>query len=331
MRILPDPVSSNRLRKSVRSVLIFFACPGLVPAITTTTTAAEPPITAIVFAPDGESVLVASQAGLSVHDWPDLNRVRKLNTTLVNIHDMAFSPSGDLLAVAGGTPAETGMVQLLAWPGGVSSGEFHGHSDSILAVVWKNSSSVATTSLDHEIVVWDLESQKPVERLRGHSRGVSDLCFLSEHDVWVSSGLDQNLRVWNSESGKVIRTLNNHKNEVHEISLRPAVPGLPMIASVSNDRTVRLWQPTIGRMVRFAQLSATPLAVTWLTDGSLVTVATTDGEVQLIDPDTVEVLETIPAVNGWAYSLAVHPSDGSLLVGGRNGQLKRIIPDASKK
>jgi WD40 repeat protein len=313
---------------ALRAALIVGACLGLMPA---NATAAEPPITAIAFAPDGESVVVASQAGLSVHDWPDLNRVRNLTTTLVNIHDMAFSPNGDSLAVAGGTPSETGMLQILAWPDGVSSCELHGHSDSVLAVVWKDSSSVATTSLDHEIVVWDVAEQRPVERLNGHSRGVSDLCFLSGHDVWVSSGLDQNLRVWNSESGTVIRTLNNHKNEIHEISLRPAVSGLPMVASVSNDRTVRLWQPTIGRMVRFAQLNATPLAVTWLTDGSLIAVATTDGDVRLIDPDTVEVLATIPAISGWAYSIAVHPSDGSLLVGGRNGQLKRIIPDASKR
>lgn len=104
-----------------------------------------------------------------------------------------------------------------------------------------------------------------------------------------------------------------------------------MIASVSGDRTVRLWQPTIGRMVRFAQLSSTPLAVAWLRDGSQVAVAATDGHVRLIDPDTVEILQDIPAVDGWAYSLGVHPTDGSLLVGGRNGQLKRIVLEAAKR
>ena len=296
------------------------------PAITT---AAEPPITAIAFAPDGESVVVASQAGLFVRDWPDLRPVRELSTSLVNTHDMAFSPDGVSLAVAGGTPSEAGLAQILAWPAGESSAVLHGHDDSVLAVGWKNNSVVATAGLDHQIVLWDVKTQQVRSRLKGHSRGVSNLCFVSDHDVLVSSGLDQNLRVWNSKSGKVVRTLNNHTREIHELALRPAAEGLPMIASVSTDRTVRLWQPTIGRMVRFARLGATPLAVAWLTDGSRVAVATTDGDVRMIDPDTVEVTESIPAVSGWAYSLAVHPSDGSLLVGGRNGQLKRIIPDAS--
>ena len=102
-----------------------------------------------------------------------------------------------------------------------------------------------------------------------------------------------------------------------------------MIASVSDDRTVRLWQPTIGRMVRFAQLDSTPLVVDWLTDGTYAVVASADGHVRLIDPDTVEVIQDLPAVTGWAYSLGVHPTDGSLLIGGREGQLSRVVPDSA--
>ncbi|MCP3694450.1 MAG: hypothetical protein GY917_19770 [Planctomycetaceae bacterium] len=51
----------------------------------------------------------------------------------------------------------------------------------------------------------------------------------------------------------------------------------------------------------------------------------TDGQVRVIDPETVKVMHELPAVEGWAYSLAVHPTDGSLLVGGQNGQLRRVI------
>ncbi|MCP4816985.1 MAG: hypothetical protein GY888_31100, partial [Planctomycetaceae bacterium] len=49
------------------------------------------------------------------------------------------------------------------------------------------------------------------------------------------------------------------------------------------------------------------------------------GRVRVIDPETVKVMQELPAVEGWAYSLAVHPSDGSLVVGGQNGQLRRVI------
>jgi hypothetical protein len=49
-----------------------------------------------------------------------------------------------------------------------------------------------------------------------------------------------------------------------------------------------------------------------------------DGRLRVIDPDTVEVLEDLPALDGVAYSVAAAP-DGSVLVGGQNGQLRRLV------
>ena len=284
--------------------------------------AIEPPITAIAFAPDGKSVVACSQAGLHVYDWPDLNLKRKIKATAVNIHDLAYSPSGDRLAVGGGTPAEEGVVEIFSWPEGNPLRVLSEHDDSVLAVAWRDKSSLASASLDHSIILWDTHTGSPVQSLQRHSRGVTSLCFLPDGRTLVSAGIDQSLRVW--ESGKLIRSLSNHTRPIHEIALRPGDSELPMVASVSEDRTVRLWQPTIGRMVRFVRLSSKPLAVEWLTDGSAIVVACTDGHVRVVDPDSAAVTRDMPALDGWAYSLAVHPTDGSVLVGGRDAQLRRV-------
>ena len=37
-----------------------------------------------------------------------------------------------------------------------------------------------------------------------------------------------------------------------------------MVASASADRTIRIWQPTIGRLVRYVRLEAEPLSIAWL-------------------------------------------------------------------
>jgi WD40 repeat protein len=122
----------------------------------------------------------------------------------------------------------------------------------------------------------------------------------------------------------LIRSLSIHTRRVHNLALRPGNGGLPMVASVSDDRTVRLWQPTIGRMVRFARLKSRPLDAAWFADGSRVVVACTDGHVRVVDPVSVKVTHDIPALEGWAYSLAVHPTDGSILVGGQDGRVRRL-------
>ncbi|MDD9975737.1 MAG: hypothetical protein OXU27_17130, partial [Candidatus Poribacteria bacterium] len=133
--------------------------------------------------------------------------------------------------------------------------------------------------------------------------------------------------VWDLTSGELIRSMNNHTLPVHDLALRPSDAGLPVIVSAGDDRTVRFWQPTIGRMVKFARLEEAPLDTAWLNDGSKVVAVCTDGAVRFVDPDSVEVTGEIHALNGWAYSLAVHPTDGSVVVGGQNGQVRRIVPE----
>ncbi len=57
--------------------------------------ATEPPITAMAFAPDGKSVVAASQIGVQVFSWPDLRHQQTIEASSANLHCVAFSPSGD--------------------------------------------------------------------------------------------------------------------------------------------------------------------------------------------------------------------------------------------
>ena len=286
-----------------------------------------PPITALAFSHDGKSVVACSQAGLHVYDSQTLTLQRTLAVQARNIHDLAFSPDGSQLAVGGGNPATIGIIEIFSWPQGESLRMLDAHRDSVTAVAWRDVSSLASASLDRDILLWDLRTRTPVQRLKGHSRGVSSLCFLENKETLVSTGVDQNIRVWDLTRGELIRSLNNHTLAAHDLALRPNNTGLPMVTSVSDDRTVRLWQPTIGRMVKFARLKEAALNVAWLNNGSRIVTACADGAVRLVDPDSVEVTAEIQALNGWAYSLAVHPTDGSIVVGGQNAQVRRIVPE----
>lgn len=92
---------------------------------------------------------------------------------------------------------------------------------------------------------------------------------------------------------------------------------------------IRLWQPTIGRMVRFARLPAVPLDVAWSRGGEELVAGCDDGRVRRIDPDTVEILDTIDTLEGRVYAVAAGHLDGSCVVGGTSG-IRRIgaaVPD----
>ncbi len=289
-----------------------------------------PPITSLAFSLDGKSVVACSQAGLHVYDWPALNLQKMIKVQAHNIHDLSFSPSGDRLAVGGGNPATEGIVEIFSWPERKSLRVLKKHHDSVMAVAWRDASSLASASLDRRIILWDLRTGTSIQDLQGHSKGVSSLCFLNDKEILVSTGIDQSVRVWDLTSGELIRSMNNHTLPVHDLALRPGDAGIPMIVSAGDDRTVRFWQPTIGRMVKFSRLKEAPLDVAWLNDGSKVIVSCADGAIRIIDPDSVEVTNEIPALNGWAYSLTVHPTDGSIVIGGPNAQVKRVMPKQLK-
>jgi len=283
-----------------------------------------PPITALAVAPDSKSILAGSQSGIQILTYPDLKPDRTLPTELLNIHDLAFSPDGKSFAVAGGIPGKRGMVELFTWPEGKLLQRLKPHSDLIYAIAWRSDSSAfASASADRTVCLIDAKSGKTTKSFEGHSRGVLCAVFLPNGEL-LTAGIDESLRLWDLKTGESLRTLANHTKQVNGLAVRPSLRDAPpMIVSVSDDRTVRLWQPTLGRLVRFARLESVPQAVAWTPDGSLILVACKDGHMRTIDPDTMEIVGDQPAIDGVAYCLAVS-GDGSVLIGGQNGQIKRI-------
>ena len=289
------------------------------------------PVTALEFVSGGAELLVGSQAGLSQRSWPELDVQRTLPVKLQQIHDLRLSPNRKLLAVAGGIPAAQGEVVIVNWPDGSTHRRLSGHRDVVYAVAWKHdASNLAAASLDRLCRVFDARSGRQLLKLSGHSRGLSCVTFLPHHNLLLTAGIDHSLRRWNLDSGELEMSAQNHTQPVLDLALRPvptasAAAGLPMICTSSADRTIRLWQPTIGRMVRFVRLTTTvALAVEWTPDGRWIVASCRDGHLRVIDPDTAEVVQDTPAIDGWAYSLAVHPEGKRVAIGGQSGALRSL-------
>lgn len=285
---------------------------------------AAPPITAAAFTPDGKQVLIGSQAGIEVRSWPDLKTVANIKTDLLHVHDLAFSPNGTTLLAAGGSPGERGIVEVFSWPALERLRTISEHADLVYRIAWSpDGKNFATAGADGICRVFDFKSGKSQIRYEGHSRAALAIIYLPDGQGIVSAGVDQTLQLWDSNSDKPLRTLDNHLATVNDLAVRPGTnpDAPPVIVSISDDRTVRLWQPTIGRLMRFARVDSPPRCVTWSADGQQILVGCNDGTLQSIDPESVAVTSLRTKFAGRIQTL-IAASQGQWLIGGENGLLQ---------
>ncbi len=291
----------------------------------TTSVLAQPPVTALAYAPHAQQLLVGSQAGIDVREGPQLEARRRIVLDMPHVHDFAFSPQGQRFAVCGGRPGEYGEVAVCGWPSGEIVWRRIVHDDLVYRVCWNASGSeLATASADQRVMTLTSDTGKILQTLQGHTRPVLAVCFLPGPSRLVSAGVDRSLRVWDTAEARTLRQLDNHTDEIRALALRPATEGLPILVTVGADRTVRFWQPTIGRLIRFVKLPATPLSVAWLPNGQHVVVGCVDGHIRLVDFESLSVDADHPAIDGWVYEVAVADNGRWIAAAGSQGELVQI-------
>ncbi|HZN33862.1 MAG TPA: hypothetical protein VFB80_08580, partial [Pirellulaceae bacterium] len=96
-----------------------------------------PPIVALAVTPDGSQVLAGSQAGVQILSLPELKAVGAIATKLEQVHELAFSPKGDALAISGGSPGERGAVELWHWPAATLHWSQPAGNDVAYDVAWR--------------------------------------------------------------------------------------------------------------------------------------------------------------------------------------------------
>lgn len=125
---------------------------------------------------------------------------------------------------------------------------FEGHSHYIMQVKFnpKDTNTFASGSLDRSIKVWGLGSSTHHYTLDGHERGVNCIDYYPSGDkpYLLSGADDRTVKVWDYQTKSIVHSLDGHSHNVCAVLFHPK---LPLIASASEDGTVRLWQSTTYR------------------------------------------------------------------------------------
>lgn len=105
----------------------------------------------------------------------------------------------------------------------------------------------ALVSVPQAIHMWDLDGRRLVRAFRGQrqSRFVIRTAFGGAAAAFVASGSEDSMvYVWQRNSGALLAELGGHSGVVNAVSWNPRFGA--MMASASDDGTVRLWLPPDG-------------------------------------------------------------------------------------
>ncbi len=287
---------------------------------------ARPSTTCVVITSDGQTVIDGSQSGVRIRDWTDLAVKHTLTVPCRHVHDVVLSKDETRIAVVGGNPGESAWVGMYSWPGRDLIWSQSFPDDVAYAAGFSQSgTTLAVACHDHSVALITADAGNTRAVLKGHSRLVTGVAFLRDDTILVSCGLDQSLRVWDCDRGTVVRSLTNHTQSITSVAIQPNLGNpMPMIATGSEDKTVRLWQPIIGRLVRFQRLSSPVTALAWTPDGTALVAGCQDGMLRVVQADTLRTAEYAATVDTWIIAVAVHPAESTALIGDGNGNLTKV-------
>ncbi len=194
-----------------------------------------------------------------------------------------------------------------------------GHSNYVQQVAFSaDSQTLATSSADKTIRLWNVASGEPLKVLTGHQNGVFAVDFIAGGKQLVSGSFDRSLRLWDVSSGVSLRLFQGHEAGIGDLSIHGK-----RVFSASNDGTVRSWNLALPYQQQLG-LPSSPIPNALSPDLKTVAVGFKNGDLRLYDAITAQLLwEKQQAHEGMLIRLAFNPK-GDLLASGSADKTAKI-------
>jgi cytochrome c len=202
-----------------------------------------------------------------------------------------------------------------------------GHGGPIRALaIAPDGRTALTGGFDYSVILWDLESGRPLRRMIGHDAAVDAVAFLPGGRA-VSAGDDRTLIVWNLRNGAIEARWTEHAAKVAALAV---APGGESVASAGWDRRVVLWDVPTGEKRVLGEAGAAVNAVAFSPDGTLLASGDYDGHITLWRIPEGAAIATLRG-NGFPVNALAFSGPGTLLAALGDGSVRVLDPTARRE
>jgi WD40 repeat protein len=179
-----------------------------------------------------------------------------------------------------------------------------GHQGEVnTVVVSPDGKTIISGSDDQTIRIWDLNSQKLLRTLKGHTDWVYDIAISADSQI-VSGSRDKTIKLWRL-SGQH-RTLTGHTSYVNSVAISPDAT---KIVSGSYDKIVKLWNLSTGQVDTLKGHSREVLAVAISADGKKIVSGSVDRTLIIWNLKTLKAQNTLVGHTGDVNAIAISPNN----------------------
>ena len=191
----------------------------------------------------GDELYVATGDGvLFVVDLESRAIKKHIKLSSKSIRVLAIAPSKKLLALG----FSDHSIQILDLAQGAAPiARLEGHSNSVFALDFSPGEEILVSGgRDACLKFWNTNSYFLEENIVAHLYAINYLSFREDGKYLVTCSMDKSLKIWDMSSRNLVKVIDKARNAGHGTSINKVFWSTysGVIVSVSDDRTIAIWQ-----------------------------------------------------------------------------------------
>jgi WD40 repeat protein len=285
-----------------------------------------PNVTDLEWAPDGETLAVASYSGISIYDASTRNLVNQLDTR-PGVISIDYNPQGSLLAVGHRFGSEevgyAGSVDVWRVSTWQSLGPILGGNQAVNEVAFSpNGKSLASAFIGplydtNRVVFWDAVRWEISRTLQ--TGAIQNIAFSPDGKLLASSPDRYAVEIYRLIDGDRLQTL--HTSFTGAVNSLVFSPDGSRLATGHYDGQIRLWNPLTGELQAILQANSVVESLAFNQDGTIL--ASGQGipanNLILWDTEIAQPVRTLDMHKHPIVSLAFSPDGRTLASGSYDG------------